>query len=121
MNTEKQAKFIEQYCLHGNATKAAQEAGYSEHSAKQTGYALKEKFKREIDERNQTALRDKIPMALSQLGKLLEADSEATRLAAVKDILDRAGMKPVDRTEVTTIESMSDEEIQRRIDALTKH
>jgi hypothetical protein len=42
-------------------------------------------------------------------------------LGAIKDILDRAGMKPVEKIETTNIEQMSDEEIQRRIDALTKH
>jgi len=42
-------------------------------------------------------------------------------LGAVRDLLDRAGLKPVERIETTTIEAMSNEEIQRELDALLKH
>ncbi len=63
-----------------------------------------------------------VPISLSAIKSLIEqGDSESVRLAAAKDILDRSGLKPVDRVETTNIEQMSDEEIQRRIDALTKH
>ena len=42
MRTEKQAAFVEAFCLTGNATKAAEMAGYG--SAKQRGHELKNKF-----------------------------------------------------------------------------
>ena len=42
-------------------------------------------------------------------------------LGAIKDLLDRAGLKPVERIETTTVEQMSDEEIRKEIDALTRH
>jgi hypothetical protein len=67
-------------------------------------------------------VQDMVPISLSAIKSLIEqGDSESVRLAAAKDILDRSGLKPVDRVETTNIEQMSDEEIQRRIDALTKH
>jgi phage terminase small subunit len=54
MRTEKQEIFIEQYCLHGCAAKAAQIAGYSH--PKQRGYELKNQFAREIEDRTRKIL-----------------------------------------------------------------
>ena len=122
MMTERQDKFIEHYSLTGNATQSAVEAGYSEKTAKQKGYELKKNLRHEINDQTQKVLADKIPQNLHFLSELAEkAESESVRLAAVKDILDRAGLKPVERSEVTTVERMSDEEIQRELDALLKH
>ena len=56
---------------------------------------------------------------LKQLAR--EAESESVRLGAIKDLLDRAGLKPIERIETTTVEQMSDEEIRKEIDALTRH
>ena len=36
--TEKQKRFAEEYLIHGNATKAAEVAGYSVRTAKRAGY-----------------------------------------------------------------------------------
>ena len=120
--TERQDKFIEHYSLTGNATQSVIEAGYSEKTAKQKGYELKKNLRHEINEQTQKVLADKIPASLNVLSKLAEgAESESVRLGAVKDILDRAGLKPIERSEVTTVERMSDEEIQRELDALLKH
>ena len=120
--TERQEKFIEYYSITGNAAKAAVEAGYSEKTAKQKGYELKHLLREEINDQTQKVLADKVPVTLNILSKLAEeAESESVRLGAVKDILDRAGLKPVERIEQTNIERMSNEEIQRELDALTKH
>ena len=122
MMTERQDKFIEHYSLTGNATQSAIEAGYSEKTAKQKGYELKKNLRHEINDQTQKVLADKIPASLNVLSKLAEgAESESVRLGAVKDILDRAGLKPIERSEVTTVERMSDEEIQRELNALLKH
>jgi phage terminase small subunit len=122
MMTERQDKFIEHYSLTGNATQSAIEAGYSEKTAKQKGYELKKFLSHEINEQTQKVLADKVPQNIHFLSELAEkAESESVRLAAIKDILDRAGLKPIERSEVTTVERMSDEEIQREIDALLKH
>ena len=120
--TERQDKFIEHYSITGNATQSAIEAGYSEKTAKQKGYELKNILREQINDQTQKVLADKIPSSLHFLSELAEkAESESVRLGAIKDLLDRAGVKPVERIEQTNIEQMSNEEIQRELDALIKH
>ena len=120
--TDRQEKFVEFYARTGNATKAAANAGYSEKTAKQKGYELKRLLSEEIRETIQKHLQDNIPAALYFLSDLADnADSESVRLAAVRDILDREGLKPVESIETTSIERMSTVEIQRELDALLKH
>jgi len=119
MKTEMQAQFVEFFCLTGNATKAATMAGYSEKTAYVKGCQLKKQFAREIAEQTQQMIVDSIPGALSQLKNLAEsAQSESVRLGAVKDILDRAGLKPVEKVEQTNIEAQSTEELKRELDLL---
>ena len=119
MRTDKQNTFIDQYCLHGNAAKAAQLAGYSH--PKQRGYELKNQFSKEIEERTRKLIQDCVPGALSQLKSLSEgAESESVRLGAVKDILDRAGLKPTEKIkqEVSHVEAQTTEELKRELEAL---
>lgn len=119
MRTGKQELFVEQYCLTGNATRAAELAGYG--SPKQRGYELKNKFAFEIEERTRKMIQDCVPGALSQLKSLSEsAESESVRLGAVKDILDRAGMKPADRIqqEISHVEGKSTDELKQELEAL---
>lgn len=119
--TEKQEKFFEYYMLSGNAAKAAEFAGYG--SPKQRGYELKNKFKREIEDRQKAMIVDAVP---GVIGKIIElangAESEAVRLNACKDLMDRAGFKPVDKTEteITTTEAKSTEELMRELEDLNR-
>ena len=70
----------------------------------------------------QKLLTDQVPAGLRWLSELAEsAESESVRLGAIRDLLDRAGLKPVERVETTTIEKMSTEEIERELNALLKH
>ena len=120
MRTAKQETFIEQYCLHGNAAKAAATAGYSH--PKQRGHELKNQFETQIEERTKKMIMDCVPGALTQLKTLSEgAESEAVRLGAVKDILDRAGLKPTEKvkTEISHVETASTDELKRELEALT--
>tara|TARA_R110002020_G_scaffold349156_1_gene562800 strand:+ start:498 stop:902 length:405 start_codon:yes stop_codon:yes gene_type:complete len=121
MRTIKQDAFIEEYCMSGNAAKAAVKAGYSEKVAKQQGYKLKEQFAHEIEERTKKMLQDSVPGALSNLKTLsTEAISEAVKLGAIKDILDRAGYKPAERIEQSISHTdMSTDELRRELEALT--
>ena len=119
MRTSKQDKFIDSYCLTGNATKAAEMAGYSKATAKQQGYTLKNQFSGEIGERMKRMIQDCVPGALAQIKDLAgTADSEGVRLNACKDILDRAGFKPVDKQEVSHVESTSTDELKKELEAL---
>jgi phage terminase small subunit len=121
--TEKQDKFISEYVITGNAKQSAITAGYSPKTANAQGFQLKNKLRSQIEDATYKVLQDKIPLALNWVTTLAQnAESESVRLSAIKDILDRAGLKPVERVETTTIESMSDDEIQRELDALrTRH
>jgi predicted house-cleaning noncanonical NTP pyrophosphatase (MazG superfamily) len=117
--TEKQDKFIETYVATGNATQAAISAGYSEKTARAKGYQLKNQLHSKIQEEVQKSIADKIPSSLKWLSDLAEnAESESVRLGAIKDILDRAGLKPVDKVETTTIEQMSADEIRKELESL---
>ena len=120
--TFKQEVFIEEYCLTGNAAKAATKAGYSSNVAKQRGYKLKEQFAKQIEERTKKMLQDSVPGALSHLRTLsTDAISEAVKLGAIKDILDRAGYKPAERIEQTISHSeKSIDELKRELEALTR-
>jgi phage terminase small subunit len=121
MRTEKQEAFIEAYCLTGNAAKAAEMAGYSQKAAKQKGYVLKHQFSEEIKDKSKQMIQDCVPGALAQLKNLSEqADSESVKLGAIKDILDRAGLKPTDRVEqqISHVEASSVDELKRELEGL---
>ena len=122
MRTEKQEAFIEAFCLTGNAAKAAEMAGYSDKASKQKGYALKKQFAEEIAEKTRDMMRDAVPGVLAKLHELMEeCSSDAVKLGAIKDFLDRAGLKPVERVEqkVSHVESSSLDELRRELEALT--
>ena len=121
MRTEKQEAFIEAYCLTGNAANAAEMAGYSQKAAKQKGYVLKHQFSEEIKDKSKQMIQDCVPGALAQLKNLSEqADSESVKLGAIKDILDRAGLKPTDRVEqqISHVEASSVDELKRELEGL---
>ena len=119
--TDKQSRFIEFYSRTGNATRAAIFAGYSEKTAEQKGYELKKLLRGPIQEEVLKHIGDCLPVALHHLTDLPEnSESESVRLGAVKDLLDRGGLKPIERVETTSVERMSEEEIQRELDALRR-
>ena len=121
MKTPKQEAFIEAYCLTGNAKKSAIMAGYSEKTAKQKGHELKNQFSDEIRRQIEKNVLDAAPIALAAMRNLAEeAASETVRLAANKDLLDRAGLKPTERIEqkIAHVEQASTDELKRELDAL---
>tara|TARA_R100000687_G_scaffold19912_1_gene16647 strand:+ start:53 stop:421 length:369 start_codon:yes stop_codon:yes gene_type:complete len=122
MITPQQQKFIDYFVLTGNASQSAIDAGYSEKTSRQKGHELKNLYRSEIVKATQKLLTDQVPAGLRWLSELAEsAESESVRLGAIRDLLDRAGLKPVERVETTTIEKMSTEEIERELNALLKH
>ena len=119
--TDKQDKFIEEYVRTGNATQSAVYAGYAEKNANVQGHRLKTQFRTEIEDATYKSLQDKIPQALSWVTNLAEnAESQSVRLGAVKDILDRAGLKPTEKIhqEVSHVEAQTTEELKRELEAL---
>ena len=120
MITSKQEAFVDAFCITGNATKSAEIAGYSPTTARQKGYALKNQFCREIEDRIRQMMVDHIPIVVDKLKYLIvDAQSESVQLGAIKDFLDRAGMKPTERVEtITRVESMSEDDIKRELASL---
>ena len=119
--TEAQEKWFEYYMLSGNAAKAAEFAGYG--SPKQRGYELKNRFKKEIEEKQKAMIQDAVPGVIAQIIEMAQgAESEAVRLNACKDLMDRAGFKPIDKTEteITTTEAKSTEQLEQELADLTR-
>jgi len=120
---ERDEEFVREYVDNGgNATQAAIAVGASKASASTVGYRLKTRLSREIDEEQKLQLEGYAPKAISQIQNLAEnAESENVKLKANADLLDRAGWKPVDKTEVTEtgrLESMSTEEVEEELHKL---
>lgn len=103
--TRRQIALVDAYVANGgNVTQAAKEAGYAEgdsgrvsaQRALKTAHVKQHMMQVVADEFSKHA-----PMALGQLAGLSKrAKSEYVQLEASKDLLDRAGFKPVDRSQV---------------------
>ena len=108
----------------GNATQAAKTVGVSDGSASTVGYRMKNRLINDIEVAQKEALKGYVSKALHQIQTLAEtAVSENVRLKASSDLLDRAGWKPVERSEVTEVmdlQNMTTEELQTELDALYK-
>ncbi len=118
--TAQQEKFLDYFLLSGNATKAAAHAGYG--APKQRGYEQKKKLKDQIDAGQKAMLAESVPIAMNNIINLAQnAESEAVRLNACKDLMDRAGFKPTEKTEteVTHVQEKSTAELQAELEALT--
>lgn len=119
--TEAQEKWFEYYMLSGNAAKAAEFAGYG--SPKQRGYELKNRFKKEIEEKQKAMIVDAVPGVIAKIIEMAQsAESEAVRLNACKDLMDRAGFKPIEKTEteITSTEAKSTEQLEQELADLTR-
>ena len=118
---ERQEKFVTFYVATGNASKSADMAGYSH--PKQKGYDLKSRFAPEIEERTRNKIGDKVVSVIDMTYELaMKAESEAVRLNACRDLLDRAGYKPADRQVIdsvnTTVHELSTEELESELQKL---
>lgn len=108
--TEKQEKFVEHYLQTLNVTQSALAAGYSPNGASQTGYKILRlpHIAEEVDKRK-AELRDEMrdrflgyaEQAIKTLYNVINDPESANRdkIAAARDILDRAGFKPVEKVE----------------------
>ena len=118
--TERDDDFVMHYVSNGgNATQAAIACGVSETSAGTIGHRLKVRLLEDIEEAQKTSLKGYSSKALNQIQALAEsAISEKVKLDANKDLLDRAGWKPVDKAHVTQAndwENASSEELEAEL------
>ncbi len=118
---DRDTEFIREFVNNGgNATLAAKAVGVSDTSASTVGHRLKMRLLPNIEAEAKDQLKGYVVPAIQRLKELVEgAQSEAVQLGAIKDVLDRARLKPVDRQQVeqvNNIENLSDEELQAEID-----
>jgi phage terminase small subunit len=114
-----QQLFIDNYCVHGNAAKAANAAGYAD--PKQRGYELRKRYSKEIADSIKDNIGDLMPSLLKVMTKIaIEEQSPALRLKACQDLMDRAGYKPVDRmeSEIYNVDVKTTEELEAELEEL---
>ena len=99
--TEQRKHFVEAYCRLGNGTLAAKEAGYKDSpSLVNQASKLKRELSSEIAEELTANFMSAAPKAFSILMDLAEnSASDSVKFQASKDLLDRAGFRPIDRRE----------------------
>ena len=119
------SEFVDEFINNGgNATQAAKTVGVSDGSASTVGYRMKNRLINNIEVAQKEALKGYASKALHQIQTLAEtAVSENVRLKANSDLLDRAGWKPVEKSEITEVsdlQNMTTEELQAELDALYK-
>jgi phage terminase small subunit len=114
--TDKQKLFIEYFSQTGNATQSAIKAGYSEKTAEQQGYELKNKLENQIDTATKKLLGSAVPMAINKLKKLIENDntSASVQLGAINSLLDRTGYQTTTKIEDVTGKK-TDEELKSEL------
>ena len=97
--------FVENFTLTGNATESARLSGYSEKTAKQQGYELRQRLQSNIDEAVKKNLTASVPIAVETLKKLIEDQKipPSTRLQAVNSLLDRTGHHTSNITQIEDI------------------
>lgn len=103
----KQLIFVQEYLRSSNITAAAKAAGYAEGSAHVQGSRMlkNDKIQRYLNKKEQNLNRDlrelfveQASMAFKTMVDLAQnSPQDNVRYSAAKDILDRAGYKPVDK------------------------
>ena len=117
--TEQQKAFVQHYSQSGNAKQSAIKSGYSEKSAEQQGYELKNKLALEIEDATRKLMVSAVPMAVDKLKALAEDErvSPSVRLGAINSILDRTGYQTTHKVEDVTGKK-SDEELKTELNHL---
>ena len=108
--TNQRQVFVEEYVHSGDHLEAAKKAGYKDtHTLRNQACKLRRECADEITEELHRNFAEIAPRALNILTDLAEnADSESVRLGATRDLLDRAGCRPVDRHEIVKEKSVEE-------------
>ena len=95
--TNQRQVFVEEYVRSGDHLEAAKKAGYKDtHTLRNQACKLRRECADEITEELHRNFAEIAPRALNILSDLAEnAESESVRLGATRDLLDRAGFRPV--------------------------
>ena len=109
--TNQRQVFVEEYVRSGDHLEAAKKAGYKDtHTLRNQACKLRREWADEITDELHRNFAEIAPKALNILSDLAEnAESESVRLlGATRDLLDRAGFRPVDRHEIVKEKSVEE-------------
>ena len=108
--TNQRQVFVEDYVHSGDHLEAAKKAGYKDtHTLRKQACKLRRECADEISEQLHLNFAEIAPRTLNILSDLAEnAESESVRLGATRDLLDRAGFRPVDRHEIVRDKSIEE-------------
>mgnify|MGYP003660721020 CR=1 FL=1 len=114
---ERDEEFVRHYVSNGgNSSAAAKSIGVSDTSASTTGHRMKERLWPEIQKEIATQMQGFIIDS-----NHITADSENVRLNATRDLLDRSGLKPVEKQEIHTTSGRLEDMTVEEIDAELQH
>ena len=107
--TNQRQVFVEEYVRSGDHLEAAKKAGYKDtHTLRNQACKLRRECADEITQELHRNFAEIAPRALNILSDLANAESESVRLGATRDLLDRAGFRPVDRHEIVKEKSVEE-------------
>ena len=108
--TNQRQIFVEEYVRSGDHLDAAKKAGYKDtHTLRNQACKLRRECADDIAEELHRNFAEIAPRALNILSDLAEdVESESVRLGATRDLLDRAGFRPVDRHEIVKEKSVEE-------------
>ena len=108
--TNQRQVFVEEYVRSGDHLDAAKKAGYKDtHTPRNQACKLRRECADDISEELHRNFAEIAPRALNILSDLAEnAESESVRLGATRDLIDRAGFRPVDRHEIVRDKSIDE-------------
>ena len=100
--TNKRQVFVEEYVRSGDHLDAVKKTRHKDtHTLRNQACKLRRECADDISEELHRNFAEIAPRALNILSDLAEnAESESVRLGATRDLLDRAGFRPVDRHEI---------------------
>ena len=107
--TNQRYVFVEEYVRSGDHLEAAKKAGYKDNHLSNQACKLRRECADEITDELHRNFTEIAPRALNILSDLAEnAESESVRLGATRELLDRAGFRPVDRHEIVKEKSVEE-------------
>ena len=108
--TNQRQVFVEEYVRSGDHLEAAKKAGYKDtHTLRNQACKLRRECADEITKELHRKFVEIVPRALNILTDLAEnAESESVSLDTTRDLLDRAGFRPIDRNEIVKEKSVEE-------------
>lgn len=121
IKSEKRKIFVERMIEHGDHIKAAKEAGYEKEDPQKFAVEAN-RLKRQLHDLILKGMKERFSSSAPKAAHVIETlmnsgESEAVRLKAAQDLLDRAGYQPTTRVEEVT-EKKSVKELEAELIAV---